>query len=144
MSKVFEVELGGKTRRLTYDWASARPFFKKHESKPFKFLIQDCAGYVLNEKGETTGAISYELVNDDSRVDLLCLGLKVKPEEVDKWLNALVEGGGSITDVVWVAVKAAFYAGVTGKSIDLEAAAERDKDAEGKEQTPESPESPTA
>ena len=133
MSKVFEVELGGKTRRLSYDWASARPFFKKHGSKPFKFLIQDCAGYVLNEKGETTGAISYELVDDDKRVALLTLGLKASEEDVGKWLNMVVIGGGSIADVTWTAVKAAFYAGVTGKSIDLEAAAEKDTATEGKE-----------
>lgn len=145
MSKVFEVILGGATRRLSYAWRTARPFFKARGARPLVFLLQDCLGLVLDSRGNAvkepaTGEpkVDIRLVDDDARFELLVLGLGETPEIVEKWIDAAIVGGGTLEELASVAVKAALYAGVTGKSVDLDS--KKQEAQEGKAQpTQESP-----
>lgn len=124
--KVFEVELGGKRRRIRFTPMDGAKLWRRFNKPLFNLLMHDCMA--VGSNGKSTGEF-----NPDAQLALLSLGLATDEETVSQWIYEAQCGHSDVTiaDFVMPAIKAAFYSGILGKSIDLDA----EEDKSGKAQS---------
>lgn len=82
-------------------------------------LIQECL------VGQSDDGVDTKLYDREVQIAVLHLGLahdmpKVLEDQVVEWVDAELIAGRTIRDVVWPAYKAAMYAGLLGRSIDVD------------------------
>lgn len=121
--KVFEVELGGKRRRLRFTPMDGAKLWRRFNKPLYRLLMDDCLA--VGRNGRSTGEF-----NPDAQLAVLSLGLGTDEETVSKWIADAQYGHPdvSIADFIMPAVKAAFYSGILGTSLDLD----KDSDDSGK------------
>ncbi len=116
--KEFTVTLGGKDRRVRYTSRDGVALEKKFEKPVPTLLLHDLVGQV-------GGKVDVTLYRREVQVHVLFLGLlhdwpKLIEEQVYDLVDAELLKGRTIRDIVWNAYKAALYAGLTGRSIDVD------------------------
>jgi hypothetical protein len=139
--KEFTVSLGGRERRVRYTSKDGIAL-EKAFGKSVPLLLQH------DLVGQQGGRIDVTLYRREVQVRVLFLGLvhdwpKLIEDQVYDLVDAELLKGRTIRDIVWNAYKAALYAGLTGRSIDVdtvvEALAEDEKaagDTEGNAEAP--------
>lgn len=134
MGKTFEVELGGKSRRLAFHQRDAIELKKRFGEAPHRLLFMRCLGMSFEglKPGERArmdpGLFDPEVQSAVLHRALARGGWNVTEEKVIDLIDAAVQGGDgkvSAGDFFAPAVRCALYSGaITGSQVDLEASSE--------------------
>lgn len=139
MSKVYEIEIGGKTRALRYEFADARALARRFKAPLSKLLQEDALGLWNLTSADPEFQVAFVAAGIHRDLRLPVEEVEVK---VEGWFTqACAPGGPGIGAWVLGAFKAALYSGVVhGRSVDwdeqFQAQVALREDASGKAQEP--------